>query len=110
MTDASAKNRKFIALEETDVALIFKADGHLDLNFPKCIGENIPEHLMAALSLSYAAMDDEFFDIIQNRYINEILQTLQEEVEVEVEVEKGPTYEPLSKKNHSTKPVLKVVS
>ena len=104
MTDASAENRKFIALEETDVALIFKADGHVDLNFPKNIGDYIPEHLMAALSLSYAAMDDEFFDIIQNRYVDEILQTLQEEVG------KGPIDDSSPEETPPAKPILKVVS
>lgn len=68
MNDHPAKNRKKIAVDDNDVALIFKEDGHIDLSFPELKGKEIPDHVMAALALSYAVVDEEFFNLIQDRF------------------------------------------
>ena len=75
-----AENRKILALDESDVALIFKDDGHVDLSFPNDVGNLVPDHVMAALSISYAMMDDEFFEMIQDRYRDDIIDALCEEL------------------------------
>ncbi len=79
MTDTPAGNRKKIAIGENDVALIFKEDGHVDLSFPEISDEHVPEHVMAALALSYAVVDEEFFAIIQDRFAQQAAMTLEEE-------------------------------
>lgn len=106
MANSSAENGKFIELNESDVALIFKEDGHVDLTFPQDLGDHVPEHVLAALSLSYALVDDDFFDIIQNRYADQISKTLEEELD-ELQSLEAPSSTP-SKPTHP-KPDLKVV-
>ena len=81
MTDTSAGNRKSITIDENDVALIFKEDGHVDLSFPEIADEHVPEHVMAALALSYAVVDEEFFDIIQERFAQQATDTLHAEAQ-----------------------------
>ena len=80
MAENLAGNRKSIAIGENDVALIFKEDGHVDLSFPEMTGEDVPEHVMAALVLSYAVVDEEFFALIQDRFAQQASVTLEEEV------------------------------
>lgn len=93
MAENLAGNRKSIAIGENDVALIFKEDGHVDLSFPEMTGDHVPEHVMAALVLSYAVVDEEFFALIQDRFAQQASVTLEEEVrgfskdETEEEVE-----------------------
>ena len=80
MNDRPAKNRKNIALDENDVALIFKEDGHIDLSFPEITGHAVPDHVMAALALSYAVVDDAFFTLIQERFAEESRNLVAQEV------------------------------
>ncbi len=87
MADSNAENRKVLALDTTDVALVFKEDGHVDLSFPNDVGDYVPDHVMAALSISYAMMDDEFFELIQNRYRDDITDALREELGEELQDE-----------------------
>ena len=80
MAENLAGNRKSIAIGENDVALIFKEDGHVDLSFPEMTGDYVPEHVMAALVLSYAVVDEDFFALIQDRFAQQASVNLEEEV------------------------------
>ncbi len=80
MAENLAGNRKSIAIGENDVALIFKEDGHVDLSFPEMTGDDVPEHVMAALVLSYAVVDEDFFALIQNRFAQQTSINLEEEL------------------------------
>ena len=103
MIDTPAVNRKSIAIDENDVALIFKEDGHVDLSFPEVTDDNVPEHVMAALALSYAVVDEEFFDIIQERFAQQATETLEAEARKQDE-------EPPKETAKIAAPHLKVVS
>jgi hypothetical protein len=65
---------KKMILNPHDVAIVFKADGHIDLSFPEMNEDQIPDHLFAALALSYAVMDEELFDLIQERFAESLEQ------------------------------------
>lgn len=108
MTETLAGNRKSIAIDENDVALIFKEDGHVDLSFPEMTGDEVPEHVMAALVLSYAVVDEEFFALIQERFAQQASVTLEEEASSPKEKEGEVSTPPPSKS--TVAPHLKVVS
>ncbi|HBN21660.1 MAG TPA: hypothetical protein DD412_00280 [Holosporales bacterium] len=110
MAENLAGNRKSIAIGENDVALIFKEDGHVDLSFPEMTGDHVPEHVMAALVLSYAVVDEEFFALIQDRFAQQASVTLEEEVMNSSEDEKEEEAEDLLFSKISTPPHLTVVS
>ena len=116
MTGTLAENRKSIAIGENDVALIFKENGHVDLSFPEMTGEHVPEHVMAALVLSYAVVDEDFFALIQDHFSQQVSVDLEREFECSSssgaeEVDQGsanpitPPYKPAMPPPH-----LKVVS
>mgnify|MGYP003630930725 CR=1 FL=1 len=109
MTENLAGNRKSIAIDENDVALIFKEDGHVDLSFPEMTGDHVPEHVMAALVLSYAVVDEEFFALIQDRFAQEASVVLEEEVLKPAAQEKADE-KPVPPPKTTTPPHLKVVS
>lgn len=110
MAENLAGNRKSIAIGENDVALIFKEDGHVDLSFPEMTGEDVPEHVMAALVLSYAVVDEEFFALIQDRFAQQASVTLEEEVRTSSKNEKEDDMEDLIFSKVATPPHLTVVS
>lgn len=68
----NSKNRYDLKLEDTDVAFIFKEDGHIDISFPDLHGAFIPDHVMTALLLSHAVLDQDFYDLIQERYAKKV--------------------------------------
>ena len=109
MTDSPAENRKILALEKTDVALIFKEDGHVDLSFPNDFDDYVPDHVMAALSISYAMMDDDFFELIQNRYKDEIASALNEDLNEDLSEDLQDDYYSEEPAEISGKPKLVVV-
>ena len=103
MTHTPVGNRKSITIDENDVALIFKEDGHVDLSFPEITDGYVPDHVMAALALSYAVVDEEFFDIIQERFSQQATETLQAEAQEHTADSEGA-------KPQGAPPHLKVVS
>lgn len=108
MTETLAGNRKSIAIGENDVALIFKEDGHVDLSFPEMTGDDdVPEHVMAALVLSYAVVDEDFFALIQERFAQQASVTLEDEVATASKKGEGDQALPVPK---TPPPHLKVVS
>lgn len=109
MTETLAGNRKSIAIGENDVALIFKEDGHVDLSFPEMTGDHVPEHVMAALVLSYAVVDEEFFALIQDRFAQQASVVLEEEV-LKPAAEERADENPVPPPKTTTPPHLKVVS
>ena len=70
----SKRSTKKITLNPHDVAIVFKEDGHIDLSFPEMEDDQIPDHIFAALALSYAVMDEELFDMIQERFAESLEQ------------------------------------
>lgn len=102
MTDTPDDNRKTIELDENDVVLVFKEDGHVDLSFPEVTGDYVPDHIMAALALSYAVIDEEFFGLIQERFAQEAAETLEDEAQ--------RNRNSAAEKETVTTPHLKVVS
>lgn len=110
MAENLAGNRKSIAIGENDVALIFKEDGHVDLSFPEMTEDHVPEHVMAALVLSYAVVDEEFFALIQDRFAQQACVTLKEEVRGASQHEKEEEVEDFLFSKVGTPPHLTVVS
>lgn len=68
MADIFEKNRRTLKIDEGDAALIFKEDGHVDLSFPDITEDDVPEHVLAALAISYAVMDEKLFNLIQDKF------------------------------------------
>tara|TARA_R110002111_G_scaffold146484_1_gene213268 strand:- start:102 stop:434 length:333 start_codon:yes stop_codon:yes gene_type:complete len=110
MAENLAGNRKSIAIGENDVALIFKEDGHVDLSFPEMEGDHVPEHVMAALVLSYAVVDEEFFALIQDRFAQQASITLEKEVKGSSKNEKEEEVEDFLFSKVAAPPHLTVVS
>lgn len=74
-TTNDGEPERSIALETEDVAIVFRHDGHLELSFPELHDAYVPEHILAALAVSNAIMDDDFFEEIQRAFEGRMLET-----------------------------------
>lgn len=62
------KRKETITLGERDVGLIFRDDGSIEASFPQHLPEPIPDHIIVALALSYALVDEDFVDELRRRF------------------------------------------
>ena len=46
------KRKTHMSISDTDVAFVFREDGHVDVSFPEIKADPVPDHVMAALALS----------------------------------------------------------
>jgi uncharacterized Fe-S cluster-containing protein len=67
------KRREKINLQDTDVALVFREEGKIEASFPEITSENVPDHVMAALAISHALVDEEFVKLIRERFALKVL-------------------------------------
>jgi uncharacterized Fe-S cluster-containing protein len=67
------KRREKIHLQDTDVALVFREEGKIEASFPEITSENVPDHVMAALAISHALVDEEFVKLIRERFAHKVL-------------------------------------
>lgn len=72
------RDKRSMDLDPEDVAIVFKADGHVDLSFPELTGEQVPQHILAALAVSNAIMDDDFFEEIQEAFEEKMSDEIEE--------------------------------
>ena len=64
----SDKHIDSIHLGGQDVALVFRNDGSIDASFPQHFTEPIPDHVLVALALSYALVDEGFVEDLRRRF------------------------------------------
>jgi hypothetical protein len=67
------KRRGKITLQDTDVALVFREEGKIEASFPEITSENVPDHVMAALAISHALVDEDFVKMIRERFAHKYL-------------------------------------
>lgn len=67
------KRREKINLQDTDVALVFREEGKIEASFPVITSDNVPDHVMAALAISHALVDEEFVKLIRERFAQKML-------------------------------------
>lgn len=63
--------RTHVPIDETDVVFVFKESGDVDISFPELLTEEVPEHMLCALALSYALSDKDFVQTIRDRFLHQ---------------------------------------
>lgn len=66
------KRRAKITLEDTDVALVFRKEGVIEASFPEITSEPVPDHVVAAMAVSYALVDEDFFNSLRERFSHKL--------------------------------------
>ena len=69
------KRRGKITLQDTDVALVFREEGNIEASFPEITSENVPDHVMAAIAISHALVDEDFVKMIRERFAHKFLMS-----------------------------------
>lgn len=67
------KRKTHMSLSDTDVAFVFREDGHVDVSFPEINADPVPDHVMAALAISYAITDPQTLETLRTRFANQQL-------------------------------------
>lgn len=62
-----------LRIQENDVAFVFREGGHVDVSFPEIGNDSVPDHIMAALAISYAITDPQTLDTLRSRFAHQQL-------------------------------------
>lgn len=60
-----------MTVAEGDVLFVFKESGEVHMSFPEVHSDDVPEHMLCALALSYALADKDFIKTLRDRFLHQ---------------------------------------